>query len=379
MSSLFSEFAMRGRTLANRIVVSPMCQYVADSGSAGDWHLMHLGNLSMSGAGLLFTESTHVSAEGRISHGCLGLYSDANEAALKRVVDFCREHGTAALGIQIGHAGRKASTHVPLKGGAPLGPDETPWETVGPSAVAYAEGWHTPRAFGAADFGRVKDQFVDAARRAARIGFDVAELHGGHGYLLHQFLSPLSNRRDDAYGGDTAGRMRFPLEVFEAVRDVWPEDRPLGIRLSATDWVEGGWTPEETVEMAKALKARGCDFIDVTTAGLHPAQRIPVGPGYQVPFAAQVRRDAGVTVMAVGMINDPDQAEGIVAGGEADFVMLARGFMYDPRWAWRAAEALGVDIPYPPQYARAAPSKWPQAFAHRRDGAPAAIGDPRQL
>ncbi|WP_417513278.1 NADH:flavin oxidoreductase/NADH oxidase [Minwuia sp.] len=378
MSKLFSSFDLRGVELANRIVISPMCQYLADDGSANDWHLMHLGNLSMSGASLLFTEATHVSAQGRISHRCLGLYSDENEAALKRVVDFCHEHGTAKMGIQIGHAGRKASTHVPLKGGQALGPDEDPWQTIGPSAIPYTESWHTPQAFTDADFGRVKDAFVQATIRAARIGFDVVELHGGHGYLLHQFLSPLSNRRDDGYGGDTSGRMRFPLEVFDAVRDAWPDDRPLGIRLSATDWVEGGWTPEETVIMARELKARGCDFVDITTAGLHPAQKIPVGPGYQVTFAEQVRREAEVTTMAVGMINQAQQAEDIIAGGQADFVMLARGMMYDPRWAWHAAEELGAEIVYPEQYARANPAKWPQAFPNRRDTAPKAISDPRQ-
>ncbi len=379
MSQLFSPFQMRGIDLSNRIVVSPMCQYIAENGAANDWHLMHLGNLSMSGAGLLVIESTHVSAEGRITHGCLGLYDDNNEAALQRVVAFCRANGTARMGIQIGHAGRKASTRVPNLGGQALESDENPWQTIGPSAIPYTDAWPTPRAFEAADFGRVKDQFVDTARRAARIGFDVAELHGGHGYLLHQFLSPLSNQREDGYGGDLAGRMRFPLEVFEAVREVWPEDRPLGIRLSATDWVEGGWTPEETVVVAQNLKERGCDFVDITTSGLHPAQKIPVGPAYQVPMAQKVRSEAEVTTMAVGMINQATQAEEIIASGKADFVMLARGFMYNPRWAWHAAEELGVDIAYPPQYARAAPGKWPQAFPHRRDAAPKAIGDPRQM
>lgn len=379
MSALFSEFELGGMTFDNRVVVSPMCQYMAEDGSATDWHLMHLGNLAMSGAGLLIVEATHVSREGRITHNCLGLYSDENEAALGRAVEFCRSHGTAKLGIQVGHAGRKASTDIPLRGGKPLASEQGAWQTIAPSALPYAEGWHTPRAFRAEEFARVREEFVQAAVRAARIGFDLFELHGGHGYLLHQFLSPISNRRDDAYGGDLAGRMRFPLEVFDAVRSVWPHGRPLGIRLSATDWVDGGWTPEETVVLAQELKSRGCDFIDVTTSGLDPRQQIPVGPGYQVPFAEQVRREAEIPAMAVGMITESQQAEAIVAEGRADFVMLARGMMYDPRWAWHAAEELGVEIPYPAQYARAQPSKWPQAFAHRRQTAPQAVGDARQL
>ena len=379
MSQLFSEFELGGVTFDNRIVVSPMCQYQADDGSATDWHLAHLGNMAMSGAGLLIIEATHVSREGRISPKCLGLYSDENETALKRVMDFCRDHGTAKLGIQVGHAGRKGSTDVPLNGGKPLQGDSGAWQTIAPSALPYADGWHTPRAFEAEDFARVREEFVQAALRAARIGFDLFELHGGHGYLLHQFLSPISNQRNDAYGGDLAGRMRFPLEVLDAVRSVWPHDRPLGIRLSATDWVEGGWTPEDTVEMSRELKNRGCDFIDVTTSGLDPRQQIPIGPGYQVPFADRIRREAEIPTMAVGMINEPAQAEAVIADGQADFVMLARGMMYDPRWPWHAAEELGVEIEYPAQYVRAQPSKWPQAFAHRRNGAPKAVGDARQL
>lgn len=379
MSKLFTSFTMRGLEIPNRIVVSPMCQYIADDGAANDWHMVHMGTLSMSGAGLFIIEATHVSRQGRITPGCLGLYSDENEAALNRAMQFARAQGTAKLGIQIAHAGRKASCHVPNKGGRPLGADENPWETVGPSAAPYAPDWHVPRAFAADDFGRVKDEFVQATRRADRIGFDLAELHGGHGYLLHQFLSPLSNLREDGYGGDIHGRMRYPLEVFEAVRDVWPEDKPMGVRLSAIDWVEGGLTIEETIEVAKALKAHGCDFVDITTAGVDHRQRIEVGPGYQVPLAERVRNAADIPTMAVGMINQPQQAEGIIASGQADFVMLARGFMYNPRWAWHAAEELGVDIPYPAQYARAAPAKWPRAFPGRRESAPKAIVDPRQI
>jgi 2,4-dienoyl-CoA reductase-like NADH-dependent reductase (Old Yellow Enzyme family) len=379
MSKLFTSFTMRGLEIPNRIVVSPMCQYIADDGAANDWHMVHMGNLAMSGAGLFIIEATHVSQQGRITHGCLGLYNDENEAALNRAMQFARKQGTAKLGIQIAHAGRKASCHVPANGGQTLGSSPESWETVGPSASSYAPDWHVPRAFTPEDFGRVKDEFVQATVRANRIGFDLVELHGAHGYLLHQFLSPLSNLREDSYGGDLAGRMRYPLEVFDAVRDVWPADKPMGMRLSATDWVDGGLAPEEIVIVSKELKARGCDFIDVTSAGVDHRQKIQVGPGYQVPFAEQVRLEAGIPTMAVGMINQPQQAEDIISSGQADFVMLARGFMYNPRWAWHAAEELGVEIPYPPQYARAAPSKWPQAFPHRREAAPKAIGDARQI
>lgn len=363
---LFSPYEMRGLSLPNRIVVSPMCQYASTHGSANDWHLMHLGQFAMGAAGLVITEATHVSPVGRISHKCLGLYSDENEATLKRVIDFCKTHGVAAMGIQLAHAGRKGSTHPPGAGGKPLGPGEDPWETVAPSALPYADGWHTPKALDRDGLAEIKQQFVDATERALRIGFDLIEFHAGHGYLLHQFLSPISNRRDDEYGGSTENRMRFPLECFAAVRAAWPDDKPLGVRVSATDWVEGGWTPEETVLFARELKKLGCDFVDLTTSGLDPRQQIPIGPGYQVPFAAKVKAEAEIPTMAVGMITEPQQANEIIANGEADFVMLARGMMWNPRWAWHAAEALGADTPYAPQYARCHPSRWPQAFPHRR-------------
>jgi 2,4-dienoyl-CoA reductase-like NADH-dependent reductase (Old Yellow Enzyme family) len=359
---LFSPISLRGLTLQNRVVVAPMCQYQANDGTASDWHLMHLGQMSMGGFGLLITEATHVSPVGRISPKCLGLYSDENEQALKHVVDFCKTHGVAAMGIQIAHAGRKASTCPPLAGGKPLQPEQGAWTTVAPSAVPYADDWHVPQALDATGLAEVKAQFVASAERAVRIGFDLGEVHAAHGYLLHEFLSPLSNRRDDNYGGSLENRMRFPLEVFEAVRAVWPEDRPLGIRVSATDWVDGGWTLEETVAFAKALAPLGCDFVDVSSGGLHPAQKIPLGPGYQVEFAEAVKRGSGLPTMAVGMIRDPELANSVVADGRADMVALARGVMYDPRWAWHAATALGADAPYPPQYARCHPNTWPQAF-----------------
>ena len=357
-SALFTPFQLRGLTLPNRIVVSPMCQYMSDDGSANDWHLMHLGQFAMGAAGLVMTEATHVSAAGRISHRCLGLYSDANEATLRRVVEFCRRHGVVKLGIQLAHSGRKVSVHPPAQGGEPLGPGENPWVTLAPSALPFGPGWHTPAALTRAGLKEVKQQFVDSTRRAARMGFDLVELHAGHGYLLHEFLSPLSNQRDDEYGGSTQNRIRYPLEVFEAVRAVWPEDRPLGARVSATDWVDGGWTPEETVIFARELKALGCDFVDVTSGQVDPRQQIPFAPGYNVPLAEQVKRESGIPVMAVGMITRPRQAEEIVAGGRADLVVIARAMMDDPRFAWHAARELGAETAYAPNYVRCSPAQW---------------------
>jgi 2,4-dienoyl-CoA reductase-like NADH-dependent reductase (Old Yellow Enzyme family) len=312
----------------------------------------------MGAAGLVMTEATHVSAIGRITHRCLGLYSDENEATLKRVIDFCRKYGVVKLGIQLAHAGRKGSAHPPLAGGKPLGPDENPWTTVAPSALPFGPGWHTPAALTRSGMDEVRNQFVEATRRSLRIDFDLIELHVGHGYLLHEFLSPISNRRDDEYGGSTANRMRFPLEVFAAVRAVWPADRPLGVRVSGTDWIEGGWTVEETVQFARELKALGCDFVDVTSGQLDPRQKIPLAPGYNVPLAQKVRSEAGIATMAVGLIHKPQHAEHIVAGGQADLVALARGMMDDPRWAWRAARDLGAETAYAPNYVRCSPAQW---------------------
>ncbi len=365
-SVLFSPIDLRDLTIANRIVVSPMCQYNADHGAANDWHLMHLGQFAVGAAGLVMTEATHVSPTGRISHKCLGLYSDETEAALKRVLDFCRQYGVAAMGIQLAHAGRKASVHPPGAGGRPLADDERPWTTVAPSALPYDSDWHVPQALDRAGLDQVKAEFVDATERAARLGFDLAELHAGHGYLLHQFLSPLSNQRDDDCGGDITGRMRFPLEVFDAVRAVWPNDKPMGVRVSATDWVDGGLTVEEVIAFCAELKTRGCDFADITSGGLDPRQSIKVGPGYQVPLAAQVKEALDMPVWAVGMITEAHQAEAIVADGEADMVALARGMMWDPRWAWHAAEELGAETPYARMYERCRPSRWPQAFPKRQ-------------
>ena len=357
-SKLFSPITLCGLTLANRVVVSPMCQYASTDGSANDWHLMHLGQFAMGAGGLVITEATHVSAAGRISKHCLGLYSDENEASLKRVIDFCKRYGVAKLGIQLAHAGRKGSVHRPSDGSKPLTAEEGAWTTLAPSALPFGPGWHTPVAITRAGLAEVKQQFVDSAKRAVRIGFDLVELHIGHGYLLHQFLSPLANQRDDEYGGSSANRMRYPLEVFEAVRAVWPADLPLGVRVSATDWVDGGWTPEETVVFADALKKLGCDFIDATSGQVDPRQKIPFAPGYNVPFAEKVKRETGMPVMAVGMISNGKQAEEIVSSGKADMVAIARAAMDNPHWAWQAARELGAETAYAGQYQRCHPSVW---------------------
>jgi NADPH2 dehydrogenase len=364
MSRLFSPISLRRLELPNRIAVSPMCQYAAAHGSATDWHLAHLGQLAIGAGGLLVVEATHVSAVGRITHGCLGLYSDVNERSLARVIAFCRQYGTSALGVQLAHAGRKASAHTPLQGGGALRPEEDPWSTIAPSAVPFATSWPAPRALDHAGLAEIKDQFVAATGRAQRLGFDLIELHAAHGYLLHEFLSPISNRRDDGYGGSLDNRMRFPLEVFEAMRAAWPDDKPLGVRVSATDWVDGGWTVEETVVLAQALRELGCDFVDVSSGGIDPRQKVPVAPGSQVEFASRVRREADIATWAVGMIAEPAQAEQIIASGQADMVALARATMFNPRWSWHAADALGVEIPYADMYARCHPSRWPRkAFA----------------
>ena len=363
---LFLPIRLRSLKLENRIMVAPMCQYSAQDGVPNDWHLVHLGSLALGGFGLVMVEATAVSPVGRITHNCLGLYTDAQEEGFARILSFCREHGTAAMAIQLGHAGRKASTQTPANGGAPLGPSEHPWETLAPSALAYDTGWHTPRAIDGPGLMRIKSEMVESAIRANRLGFELIELHMAHGYLMHQFLSPLSNHRTDAYGGDLQGRMRFPLECFAAVRAALPESRPLGVRISATDWIEGGWDIEQTVVLARELERLGCDFIDVSSAGVDPRQKIKLEPGYQVPFAERVKRETGMTVIAVGLITGAHQAEAILADGRADMVALARGAMDDPHWGWHAAMALNEEIRYPEIYARAAPKAWPGAKAMRQ-------------
>ncbi len=352
---LFSPLHLRGLALENRIVVSPMCQYAAAAGVPGDWHLVHLGNLSMSGAALLFVEATAVEPEGRITPGDTGLYDDACEAAFARVVDVVRRVGTAHVGVQLAHAGRKASCAVPWDGGRQLALEAGGWTPFAPSAEPFVEGDRVAE-LDADGRERIKRAFAAAAVRAARIGFDVVELHCAHGYLLHSFLSPLSNTRNDGYGGARENRMRFPLEVFEAVRAVWPADKPLGVRVSATDWVEGGWDVDDTVAFSKALVERGCDFVDCSSGGASPRQKIEAKPGFQVPFARRVREEAGAVTVAVGMITEPKQADDVIASGAADLVALARGMLWDPRFGWHAAEALGVTVRAPPQVLRARPS-----------------------
>jgi 2,4-dienoyl-CoA reductase-like NADH-dependent reductase (Old Yellow Enzyme family) len=363
MSHLFTPWQLGALPLPNRIVVAPMCQYSADEGSATDWHMVHLGHLALSGAGLLVLEATAVSAIGRISPQDLGLYSDANEAALARVLHAARAHSPIRVAIQLSHAGRKASSRAPWDGGAQIRAHEPGgWQTLAPSAVPHGAGEDAPLALDADGLRRVRDDFVAAARRAARLGLDGIELHAAHGYLLHQFLSPLANRRDDAYGGSLENRMRFPLEVFDAVRAAFPANKPVWVRVSATDWVEGGWDPESTVAFGQALKARGCAALHVSTGGVSPLQKIALGPGYQVPFAQRVKAEVGLPTIAVGLITDPAQAEAIVAQGQADAVALARAMLYDPRWPWHAAAQLGARVTAPKQYWRSQPREHKDLF-----------------
>jgi 2,4-dienoyl-CoA reductase-like NADH-dependent reductase (Old Yellow Enzyme family) len=369
MARLFEPLQLGALHLANRIIVAPMCQYSADEGSATDWHLIHLGHLALSGAGLLVLEATAVSPEGRISPDDLGLYSDANEAALARVLAAVRRHAPIAVSVQLSHAGRKGSSQAPWEGGAQIAPDAPRgWKTVAPSAVPHEETEVPPQALDAAGLARVREDFVAAARRAARLGLDGIELHAAHGYLLHQFLSPLANRRTDAYGGSRENRMRFPLEVFDAVRAVFPADRPVWVRVSATDWVAGGWDVEDTIAFGQALKVRGCAAMHVSSGGVSPAQRIKLGPGYQVPFAARVKEAVGLPTIAVGLITEPRQAEAIVAEGQADAVALARAMLYDPRWPWHAAAELGAQVAAPHQYWRSQPRQHKDLFLGSRHG-----------
>jgi NADPH2 dehydrogenase len=366
--ALFQPIRLRELELANRIVVSPMCQYSAVEGSATDWHFIHLNTLALSGAGLVLVEATAVDPVGRITPPCLGLYSDENERALAGVVDAVRRYSSAALGIQLGHAGRKASSREPWNGGSLILPQDGGWQTVAPSAIPQGPDEPPPRALRRDELSGIVEAFARAARRAGRLGFDAIELHGAHGYLMHEFLSPLANQRDDDYGGTLENRMRFPLEVFDAVRAVWPRAKPLGVRLSCTDWIEGGWDIDQTVVLARALAARGCDWIDCSSGGVSLKQKIPLAPGYQVPFAERIRREAGIPTFAIGLITDPHHAEEIVSSGKADMVALARGMLYDPRWGWHAAAALGGTVVAPKQYWRGVPRKFAQTFAGTRIG-----------
>jgi len=356
VSQLFSRLTVGQLELPNRIVIAPMCQYSAEQGSATDWHLIHLGQLALSGAGLLILEATSVSPEARISPADLGLYSDANEQALARVLAAVRTHATMPIGIQLSHAGRKASTRAPWDGGAQIAQADGGWQTEAPSARAYGPDDAPPAALDAAGLARIRDAFVQAAQRAARLGIDLVEVHAAHGYLLHQFLSPLSNARTDAYGGSLENRMRFPLEVFDAVRAAFPSDKPVGVRISATDWVDGGWDLEQSVAFSQAIAARGGAYVHVSSGGLSPQQQIAVGPGYQLPFAHAIRSRIDIPVIGVGMITTPEQAETVLTDGSADLVALARAMLYDPRWPWHAAAALGAQVRAPKQYLRSQPA-----------------------
>ena len=361
---LFTPLQIADLTLPNRIVIAPMCQYSASDGTPGDWHMIHLGHLALSGAGLLIIEATAVSAEARITGADLGLYSDANEAGLARILNAIRTHAPRLrVAVQLAHAGRKASSQTPWDGGQQIRPDAPGgWQTVAPSAVPHARDEVPPNALDAGGLQRIRDDFAAAARRAARIGLDAIEVHGAHGYLLHQFLSPIANKRDDAYGGSLENRMRFPIEVFDVVRAEFPADRPVWMRISATDWVPGGWDIAGTVALAQALKQRGCAAVHVTTGGVSPQQAIRLGPGYQVPYAQRVKADVGLPTIAVGLITEPEQAEAIIANGEADAVSLARAMLYDPRWPWHAAAKLGARVTAPKQYWRSQPREYKDLF-----------------
>jgi len=356
MSALFSPIELRGLKLPNRIMVAPMCQYSAENGEANDWHFTHINTLSLSGAAMFCIEATHVEAVGRITPGCLGLWNDATEAALKPILASVRKHSKIAVAMQLAHAGRKGSSYRPWEGGQQIPISEGGWQTEGPSAVPHKQGEAAPLEFDAAGLARVRDAFVAAAKRAERLGLDALELHSAHGYLLHQFLSPIANKRTGQYGGSLQNRMRYPLQVFDAVREVFPAHKPVGIKVSATDWVEGGWDLAQTIEFAKELKKRGLDWIDVSSGGVSPLQKIPLSPGYQVPSAQAVKEATGLTTMAVGLITEAKQAEEIVASGKADMVALARGMLYDPRWGWHAAAELRGQVEAPPQYWRSQPS-----------------------
>ena len=365
MSLLFSPYTLnspRGPLeLANRIVVAPMCQYSASNGEATDWHLMHWGNLLNSGAALFIIEATGVTPEARITPACLGLWDDRTEAALKDKLGRARQLAPATpVFIQLAHAGRKASSATPWDGGQLLSVEQGGWETLAPSAIPQLDGERLPHELSKSELTSLIDAFVTAAKRADRIGLDGIELHGAHGYLLHQFLSPIANQRTDEYGGSFENRIRFPLELFAAVRAAYKG--VLGIRISASDWVEGGWTPEETASFAKQLKPLGCDFVHTSSGGISPLQKIAIGPKYQVPFAKIVKEQSGLPTMTVGLITDPHQAEEILQDGDADLIALARAFLYKPRWAWEAAAALGATVTANERYWRCLPREAQAVF-----------------
>ena len=359
---LFSPISLGPITLANRIMVSPMCQYSAKDGVANAWHTAHLGTLALSGAGLLCVEATAVSPEGRITPGCLGLYSEENTKAMQQLVDTLRHASNIKLMAQIGHAGRKGSSAAPWNGGALLSAAEGGWQTIAPSALPHKPEETPPKAMSLSDIERVKNDFITAAKRAKTIGFDAIEVHAAHGYLLHEFQSPLANHRDDQYGGALENRMRLTLEIFSAVRDAVGRDIAVGARVTGSDWVDGGWDIADCVALCLRLEAAGADFVDVSSGGVSPLQKIAIGPGYQVGFAEQVKKAVRIPVNTVGLITEPQQAEDILQSGRADMVALARTFILDPRWPWRAAAALGGKIEGHPQYYRSMPASFPKIF-----------------
>ncbi|MFD1612725.1 NADH:flavin oxidoreductase/NADH oxidase [Sphingomonas tabacisoli] len=366
-SQLFEPLNVGSLALANRIVIAPMCQYSAVDGCTTDWHTIHLGQLALSGAALLTIEATAVVPEGRITYGDLGLWDDKTEAALGATLASVRRWSNMPVAIQIAHAGRKASTEVPWKGGHQLPPsDPNGWQTEAPSALPFAAGENAPVQLSQQRMGEIRDAFVAAARRADRLGIDAVQIHGAHGYLLHQFLSPLSNRRDDDYGGSLENRMRFPLEVFRAVRAAFSSDKPVTMRVSGADWVAGGWDIEQSVQFARELEALGCAGIHVSSGGLDPRQQIPVGPSYQVPLARAVKAAVGIPVIAVGLITDFEQAEAIIGTGDADLVALARTMLYNPRWPWHAAAYFGARVEAPAQYLRSQPRQYKHLFDYER-------------
>jgi len=359
MPKLFEPLRLGALELANRIVVAPMCQYSANDGAASDWHIQHLAQLGYSGAALVVVEATAVERRGRITHGCLGLYNDENEQALSAVLAAARRHAAGTrFGIQLAHAGRKGSARRPWEGGAPLAYDEDPWQTVAPSAIRFAAGWSTPKALPPAEIESVVQAFATAAQRAVRIGFDAIELHCAHGYLLHEFLSPLANQRTDEYGGSLANRLRLPLAVVKAVRHEIPASIPLGMRVSATDWVEGGWDIEQTIALVRAAADLGVQFFCASSGGIVADVPVPVAPGYQVPFAQRIKQATGVPTRAVGLITHARQAQRIIADGHADLVALARAFLDDPRWGWHAADLLEASVHTPSQYRMARSAGW---------------------
>ena len=372
MSTLFAPITLGPLTLENRIVIPPMCQYSATGGQANDWHLVHLGGLALSGAGLLIIEATSVEPEGGITTSDLGLWSDGCETALARVLGFIRAHSPIRVGVQLAHAGRKASCDLPWKGGASIPPGQPGgWRTKAPSPLCFAPGDAPPLALDQAGIERVRQDFVNAAVRAARLGVDCVELHCAHGYLLHEFLSPLSNQRTDDYGGSLENRMRLPLEVFQAMRAVLPAQIPLGVRISATDWVPAemhGWDEDQSVVFARALGQLGAAYIHVSSGGLSPLQKIPVGPGYQLPQARRIKADTGLPVIAVGLITEPRQADEIIQSGQADMVALGRAMLYNPRWPWHAAAELNAQVAAPPQYLRCQPHGLKQLFREPGQG-----------